>query len=162
LRFFENMNTPAQEVYRTAETALKTYIRTQGLRETRERYAILKEIYLNLEHFDAEQLYNQLLARGIKVSRATVYNALQLFVEAGLVRRYLFGEGRMLYERSLGRQQHDHLICVDCGAIEEFCDPQMGLITESVGRLFHMRPERHDLVIYAACEKPNCPNRKIP
>jgi len=73
------MNTPAQEVYRTAETALKTYIRTQGLRETRERYAILKEIYLNLEHFDAEQLYNQLLARGIKVSRATVYNALQLF-----------------------------------------------------------------------------------
>jgi Fur family ferric uptake transcriptional regulator len=113
-------------VYRTAETALKTYIRTQGLRETRERYAILKEIYLNLEHFDAEQLYNQLLARGIKVSRATVYNALQLFVEAGLVRRYLFGEGRMLYERSLGRQQHDHLICVDCGAIEEFLRPPDG------------------------------------
>jgi Fur family ferric uptake transcriptional regulator len=160
LLFFEAMSASAQDAYQAAEAALKAYIRSRGLRETRERYAILKEIYLHLDHFDAEQLYTQLLGRGIKVSRATVYNALQLFVEAGLVRRYLFGEGRMLYERSLGRQQHDHLICLDCGEIEEFCDPQLGLVSESVGRLFGMRPKRHDLVIYASCERPNCSHRK--
>ncbi len=154
------MHASPQEAYQSAETTLKTYIRNQGLRETRERYAILAEIYLHLEHFDAEQLYHQLLERGIKVSRATVYNTLQLLVEAGLVRRYLFGEGRMLYERSLGRQQHDHLICLDCGEIREFCDPQMGFVSESVGRLFGMRPRRHDLVIYATCEIPNCPHRR--
>ncbi len=154
------MHSPAQEAYRSAETALRSYIRSRGLRETKERYALLEEIYLHLEHFDAEQLYQHLLSRGIKVSRATVYNSLQLFVEVGLVRRYLFGEGRMLYERSLGRQQHDHLICLDCGEIQEFCDPQMGLISESVGRLFGMRPKSHELVIYATCEKPSCPNRK--
>jgi len=154
------MHSSSREAYQSAETTLRNYIRSRGLRETKERYALLEEIYLRLDHFDAEQLYQQLLTRGVKVSRATVYNALQLFVEAGLVRRYLFGQGRMLYERSLGRQQHDHLICLDCGEIQEFCDPQMGLISESVGRLFGMRPKSHELVIYATCEKPSCPNRK--
>jgi Fur family ferric uptake transcriptional regulator len=154
------MQSPLIEALQAAESVLTQYLHARGLRETKERQEILRVIYLELEHFDAETLHRHLLAKNIKVSRATVYNALQLFVEVGLVRRYLFGEGRMLYERSLGRQQHDHLLCEICGEILEFCDPQMGIVTESVGRLFGMRPLRHDLVIYADCPKADCSRRQ--
>lgn len=142
-----------------ARFRLRAYLEASGLRATRERDLILEATYELGSHYDADQLHRYLLDKGIKVSRATVYNTLQLLAEIGLVRRYTFGEGRTLYEWSLGRRQHDHLLCMDCGALIEFCDPQMGSVVEAVGRFFQMRPTYHELVIYAHCEKPDCPRR---
>lgn len=143
-----------------AQATLERYLVENGLRRTRERRAILEIIYQELTHFDAETLYRYLLQKGYKVSRATVYNSLDLFVACGLVKRYSFAGGKMLYERSLGRRQHDHLICEDCGEIQEFCDPSLGPVVEAVGRLFAMQPVRHELVIYARCTRNNCPSKK--
>ncbi|MCS6895928.1 MAG: transcriptional repressor [Bacteroidia bacterium] len=143
-----------------ALAVLEKYIAQKGLRRTEERYEILRAIYEELTHFDADTLHRHLSEKGSRVSRATVYNTLELLLECGLVRRYTFGEGRTLYERSLGRRQHDHLICIECGHIEEFCDPQLGAVIQGVGMLFNMQPIRHELVIYAECTRSICPNRK--
>ncbi|MCS7152661.1 MAG: transcriptional repressor [Bacteroidia bacterium] len=143
-----------------AIAALDNHILQRGLRRTEERYEILRAIYTELTHFDAETLHRHLTEKGMRISRATVYNTLELLVECGLVKRYTFGENRMLYERSLGRRQHDHILCVSCGHIQEFCDPQLGTIVENVGTLFHMKPLRHELVIYAECLRPACPYRQ--
>lgn len=143
-----------------AQKRLEQYLIQQGLRRTQERRHILEAIYRELTHFDAETLYRHLREKGYKVSRATVYNSLELFIACGLVKRYSFTGGRMLYERSLGRRQHDHLLCEECGEIQEFCDPSLGAVTEAVGRLFSMEPVRHELVIYARCARPDCPNKK--
>lgn len=150
------MPTPLEQ----AQIALENYISQKGLRRTSERYEILRAIYTELTHFDAEGLHRHLIGKGYRISRATVYNTLELLTECGLVKRYSFGEGRMLYERSLGRRQHDHILCMDCGHIEEFCDPRLGPIVESAGMFFQMRPTSHELIIYAQCEKPECPNRR--
>ncbi|MCS7297377.1 MAG: transcriptional repressor [Bacteroidia bacterium] len=144
---------------RAMET-LEAYITARGLRRTEERYEILRTIYTELAHFDADTLYHHLLEKGQHISRATVYNTLELLTACGLVKRYSFGEGRTLYERSLGRRQHDHLICMDCGSIQEFCAPELGPIMEGVGRFFHMKPFRHEFIIYAYCQQSECPNRK--
>lgn len=150
------MPTPLEQ----AQTALESYITQKGLRRTGERYEILRAIYTELTHFDAESLHRHLIEKGHRISRATVYNTLELLTECGLVKRYSFGEGRMLYERSLGRRQHDHILCLDCGHIQEFCDPKLGPLVENVSVLFDMKPRHHELVIYAHCEKPACPNRE--
>ncbi|MCS7162424.1 MAG: transcriptional repressor [Bacteroidia bacterium] len=149
----------SSEAFQQAQKHLEAYLTQQGLRRTAERTHILRAIYEELMHFDAETLHAHLLKKGLKVSRATVYNTLELFLACGLVRRYSFYEGRMIYERSLGRQQHDHLICLDCGFIQEFCDPQVGFVLQGIERLFRMQSVRHDLVIYARCTDAVCPHR---
>ncbi|MEN3041426.1 MAG: transcriptional repressor [Bacteroidia bacterium] len=143
-----------------AFAVLESYIAQKGLRRTEERYEILRAIYEELRHFDAETLHRHLTDKGHRISRATVYNTLELLLECGLVRKYTFGENRTLYERSLGRRQHDHLICIECGHIEEFCDPQLGNVIQGVGMLFGIKPVRHELVIYGECTRMTCPNRK--
>lgn len=138
---------------------LEAYLSQKGLRRTEERRQILQAIYEELSHFDADTLHRHLTQKGLRISRATVYNTLDLLVGCGLVKRYHFSEGPTLYERSLGRKQHDHLLCLDCGDIHEFCDPQLGPIIEGVAQLFQMHPIRHELIIYAHCTKTHCPNR---
>ncbi|MEM2126322.1 MAG: transcriptional repressor [Candidatus Methanosuratincola sp.] len=150
------MPTPLEQ----AQTALENYISQKGLRRTGERYEILRAIYTELTHFDAEGLHRHLISKGHRISRATIYNTLELLTECGLVKRYNFGEGRMLYERSLGRRQHDHILCLDCGHIQEFCDPKLGPLVHNVSALFDMKSCYHELVIYAHCQKPTCPNRE--
>ncbi|MCS7188715.1 MAG: transcriptional repressor [Bacteroidia bacterium] len=143
-----------------AKAILEAYLTQKGLRRTEERYKILKAIYEDLTHFDADSLYHHLLKGGYRLSRATVYNTLELLLACGLIKRYTFGEGSTVYERSLGRRQHDHLICLDCGFIQEFCDPQMAYVVEGVGRLFQMKPVQHELIVYAHCLADSCPNRR--
>lgn len=142
-----------------AQAILEAYLAEKGLRRTEERTEVLKAIYEELTHFDAESLHKHLQEKGLRVSRATVYNTLDLLVACGLVTRYHFGEGRTLYERTLGRRQHDHLICLDCNLIREFCAPQMGPVIDGVARLFQVKPVQHQLVIYAHCADAACPHR---
>jgi Fur family ferric uptake transcriptional regulator len=148
---------PAQ--YEEVRRRFAAFIRERGQRQTPERFAILEEIYATQEHVDADTLYARLLGRGVGVSRATVYNTLELLLACDLIVRHQFGGNQAKYERAWAYWQHDHLLCVDCGAIFEFCDPRLQEIQESVAGIYGFEVARHALNVYGHCRRENCENR---
>ena len=136
------------------------YLEWKKLRKTPARYAILESMYKAHGHYDVESLYRKLKQEGHVVSRATVYNTLDLLVECDLVKRHQFGQHQTLYERSHGSRQHDHLICLDCKLVSEFCDPRMQRIQDTAGQLLQFEVVSHSLVLYGRCVNPDCTNRK--
>lgn len=130
-----------------------------NLRRTPERYTILEEIYKNDKHFDAEDLYIRMKNNSFNVSRATVYNTLDLLVNCDLVLKHQFGQNHAQYEKSYHTRQHDHLICSDCGKVIEFCDPRLQQIKNTIGDLFKHNIHHHALTLYGKCEIPSCPDK---
>src|SRR2546422_4199537 len=88
---------------------LSDYLEKNDHRKTKERYGILEEIYSLDEHFDVERLYSYLKEKKYKVSRATVYNTMELLLDANLIMKHQFGKNLALYEKSYAYKQHDHL-----------------------------------------------------
>lgn len=134
------------------------FLESRNLRKTAERYAILEEVYRHAGHFDVEALFSQMKSKKCRVSRATVYNTLDLLVECDLVSKHQFGKNQAQYEKSYGYKQHDHLICTDCNKVVEFCDPRMQSIQNTAGELLQFNVIHHSLILYAACTKKNCEN----
>jgi Fur family transcriptional regulator, ferric uptake regulator len=97
--------------------------------------------------------------RNYRVSRATVYNTLELLLSCDLIKRHQFGKNLALYEKSYGFKQHDHLICTDCGQVNEFCDPRVQQIKDMMGEIMGFQITHHSLNLYGHCTKANCPNR---
>lgn len=142
-----------------ARTKLEGYLLKKGLRRSSERFAILEEVYSRDDHFDAEELYQAMHLRSFAVSRATVYNTLEVLVDCHLVRKNQFGDEdntKSRFEKSLGRQQHAHLICVNCHRVMEFCDPRLQLIKTTVGNTLQFHVESHSLVFYGECSNEEC------
>ncbi|MFT7421262.1 MAG: Fur family ferric uptake transcriptional regulator [Arcticibacterium sp.] len=96
-----------------------------------------------------------------QVSRATVYNTLDLLVECDLVTKHQFGKNLAQYEKAFGSRQHDHLICLDCHKVEEFCDPRIQNIQTMVGDTMMFDVMHHSLIFYGNCKKDNCENKKV-
>jgi Fur family ferric uptake transcriptional regulator len=136
------------------------HLKTIGLKATLPRLRIL-EIFEKsaVRHLSAEDIYKTLLKEGTDTGLATVYRVLTQFEQAGLLMRHHFESGKAVFELKQGGH-HDHIVCVECGHVEEFYDASIEKRQIEVAEARGFRIQDHSLHMYAECTTPNCPHRK--
>ena len=135
-------------------------LKSTGLKATLPRLKILEIFQTGKQrHMTAEDVFRVLLDDRSDVGLATVYRVLTQFEQAGLLNRSNFESGKAVYEINEG-QHHDHLVCLDCGKVEEFYDAEIEKRQHAVATIKGFTITDHSLSIYANCTKPKCPNRQ--
>jgi Fur family transcriptional regulator, ferric uptake regulator len=112
----------------------------------------------SVRHLTAEDVYKQLLAEGSDIGLATVYRVLMQFEQAGILSRSHFESGKSVFELNEGKH-HDHLVCLDCGRVEEFYDAEIEARQRAVAQARGFELQEHALSLYAGCTKVDCPHR---
>jgi Fur family ferric uptake transcriptional regulator len=127
------------------------YLTAKKCRKTPERYAILDLIYTEQKHFNMDSLYEEMGKQSFRVSRATLYNTIQLLLECNLVLKHQFGKNISVYERAYNNDFHHHLICTNCRKIQEYKDTAglQALIQNE--KIKYFTPTHYNLYIYGLC-----------
>ena len=137
-------------------------LKSTGLKATLPRLKNL-EVFQNAKrrHMTAEDVYRVLLDEHSDIGLATVYRVLMQFEQASLLTRSNFESGKAVFELNEG-QHHDHLVCLDCGRVEEFFDPEIEKRQQLIAKTRGFVLQEHALSLYASCSKPDCPHRTSP
>lgn len=135
-------------------------LRSVGLKVTLPRLKILEMLESSpTRHLSAEDIYRRLMDGGEDIGLATVYRVLTQFESAGLVTRHHFEGGHAVFELERG-QHHDHLVCMNCGRVEEFEDEMIEKRQRDRAKELGFKMTEHSLIIYGECQRENCPNLK--
>ena len=136
---------------------LKRVLKKEGLRYTQQRQSVWDELCATDDHRDAEEIYLAIRQSGLNVSRATVYRTIDVLVKNRMVRKLELGDGRARYEHKVNATHHDHLICIQCGKIEEFMDEVIESRQDEIVKKFGYKLVRHIhqlFIICSECESP--------
>lgn len=138
------------ESFESVMKILVEYLEYHGHRKTPERFSILREIYSINGHFDIEALYNRMKNNKYRVSRATLYNTVDLLVDAKLIIRHQFGNHGAQFEKSIKFKYHDHFINLANGEMIEFYDPRIEEIKTSLEANYNVKVSHYSLTFYGS------------
>ena len=147
-------NLGSVEVSSTPLQRFEEYLQSRGMRMTQPRRLLVDHVFSHHEHFDADQLLEQLPQRSDagRIGRATVYRTLNEFVEAGLLRKFTL-DGRAVFEHDYGYPQHDHLYCKECEKLYEFQSDELLKLRDVIARDHRFRVTSHRLIITGVCDE---------
>lgn len=157
-----NRQLPPVQVAVTPQERFDDYLQSRGMRHTEQRRSLLKVVFAEHEHFDADKLIERLPSKGRpgNVSRPTVYRTLSEFVDAGLLRKFML-DGRWVYEHDYGYPKHDHFYCTQCENLIEFQSDEILKLASEVSEAHNFQAKSHRLIIHGICEECRRSRRRV-